>query len=59
MKLYLHISILVLLASTARAQEAQNEAGRSFRANCMGCHQAPDVRFGPDRAWLDQIRRTA
>lgn len=32
---------------------------QKFRKNCMHCHQPPDLRFASDRAWLDQLKRTA
>ncbi len=34
-------------------------AGETFRKTCLHCHQAPDLRFGTDRTWNDQLRRTA
>jgi hypothetical protein len=34
-------------------------AGETFRKTCLHCHQAPDLRFGTDRTWHDQLRRTA
>ena len=34
-------------------------AGQNFRKNCITCHQPPDRAFATDRAWLDQINRTA
>jgi hypothetical protein len=44
------------------AQPSQAEvlsAGETFRKTCLHCHQAPDLRFGTDRIWHDQLRRTA
>lgn len=35
------------------------EAGAIFQRNCASCHQPPDTQFATDRAWLDQINRTA
>ena len=35
------------------------EAGALFQKNCLGCHQPPDVTFATDRAWIDQLNRTA
>lgn len=35
------------------------EAGRLFEKNCISCHRPPDTVFATDRAWLDQINRTA
>jgi hypothetical protein len=34
-------------------------AGRTFRKTCFHCHQVPDLRFGTDLVWLDQLHRTA
>ena len=33
--------------------------GDNFRRNCLHCHQPPDLQFATDRAWLDQVHRTA
>lgn len=35
------------------------EAGAVFQKNCISCHQPPDLKFASDRAWLDQLNRTA
>ena len=35
------------------------EAGAMFQKNCISCHQPPDLKFATDRAWLDQLNRTA
>ena len=35
------------------------EAGLMFQKNCISCHQPPDLKFATDRAWLDQLNRTA
>ncbi len=35
------------------------EAGAVFQKNCNSCHQPPDLKFATDRAWLDQLNRTA
>ena len=35
------------------------EIGEKFRRTCTHCHQVPDLQFATDRAWLDQIHRTA
>ena len=40
------------VASTAHARQA-------FEQRCANCHVPPDLRFATDRAWLDQVRRTA
>ena len=35
------------------------QAGNLFEKNCISCHRPPDLAFATDRAWLDQIKRTA
>jgi mono/diheme cytochrome c family protein len=35
------------------------EAGAMFQKNCISCHRPPDLKFAADRAWLDQLNRTA
>ena len=35
------------------------DAGAKFQQNCISCHQPPDLALATDRAWLDQINRTA
>jgi hypothetical protein len=39
--------------------ELVTSIGAKFQTNCMHCHRPPDLRFRTDRAWLDQIHRTA
>ena len=34
-------------------------AGAKYRKTCLHCHQPPDLRFATERAWLDQVNRTA
>jgi hypothetical protein len=45
-------------AGHAGAGHADEPAAQLFR-RCTSCHQPPDAEFATDRAWLDQIRRTA
>jgi hypothetical protein len=47
------------LAAPVCAQTSPAEVGQSFRTRCLSCHQPPDVNLALDRAWLDQIHRTA
>jgi mono/diheme cytochrome c family protein len=62
-----HISVLlrhrsvwtVVLALTWTGGVVATEARSQFQANCQGCHQPPDLAYSSDRAWLDQIQRTA
>jgi uncharacterized membrane protein len=41
-----------------RADEKPDVA-TMFKARCAGCHAVPDVGLRTDRAWLDQVKRTA
>ena len=54
---------LLALPALAVAREAETfgraEAAKLFRRSCRGCHTLPDVAEPLDRAWLDQVRRTA
>ena len=43
----------------AAAAQEEGRAGALFAKNCMACHQAPDLRFSVDRAWLNQVKDTA
>ena len=50
----------VSLAFEGPAQhDLVTDAGRVFAQRCSSCHQAPDLKFATDRAWLDQVNRTA
>lgn len=73
--LTLSLSVSFLLAGSPRATgqsdrgsrspsvgadaEKIAEAGAMFQKNCISCHQPPDLKFATDRAWLDQLNRTA
>jgi len=35
------------------------DAAGLFRARCATCHTVPDPALRTDRAWLDQVHRTA
>ena len=37
----------------------QHAAATLFKRKCQSCHTVPDTRHELDRAWLDQIKRTA
>ena len=54
---------LVVCATTGDAAEPTAaevaEAGVKYRKTCLHCHEAPDLRFETERAWLDQVNRTA
>lgn len=46
-----------------RAAEAEDkpepEVARMFKHRCASCHAVPDPDVRTDRAWLDQVKRTA
>jgi len=56
-----------LAALLPRAASSQDAAGpeevpgveSTFRRQCASCHAVPDRALRTDRAWLDQVRRTA
>ncbi|MHC4550973.1 MAG: hypothetical protein ACYTEZ_19660 [Planctomycetota bacterium] len=48
----------MLIAPPATEGGGRN-AGEIFQARCAGCHAVPDPALRTDRAWLDQVRRTA
>ena len=43
----------------AEGGEPPPDAGRLFLARCAACHSIPDPALRTDRAWLDQVNRTA
>ena len=56
------LAIAMALAWTVEAAGQTPEqagAGLLFKFRCLSCHQAPDLNFATDRAWLDQVNRTA
>ena len=60
------LSVLVLLAVSGPMGVAAGptateiaKAGAKYRKTCLHCHEAPDLRFETERAWLDQVNRTA
>ena len=46
-------------SATAQSDALVAEIGAKFLRNCTHCHQPPDLQFATDRAWLDQVHRTA
>lgn len=54
---------VLLLAPAALAEEGPEltpaEAARAFQRTCSPCHTVPDRSSAFDRAWLDQVNRTA
>ncbi len=59
-RMFTVVAVFALL-TPARAQTNSQvaEAGQTFKQRCQSCHQAPDLNFATDRAWLDQVNRTA
>ena len=52
----------ILVPSAWSAEPSRREvaaAAATFRKTCLHCHQGPDLRFSTDRAWFDQLHRTA
>lgn len=46
--------------SSAGAQAFTSAQAREiFEGRCVECHVPPDPLFETDRAWIDQVRRTA
>lgn len=43
----------------AAKDDAVAQAGEMFTSRCVTCHQAPDLTFATDRAWLTQVLDTA
>jgi cytochrome c2 len=50
-------AIFLVPASPLRGED--KSAGEVFQARCASCHTVPDPALRTDRAWLDQIKRTA
>jgi len=71
--LFLSVAVLLICPPRVNAQsesrsrkepanvdtEKVAKAGLLFQKNCISCHQPPDLKFATDRAWLDQLNRTA
>jgi mono/diheme cytochrome c family protein len=49
----------IALVPPDAARGEDKSAGAVFRARCAACHTVPDPALRTDRAWLDQINRTA
>ncbi len=43
----------------SQSPAAIRSAGQVFQKRCAHCHVIPDPKNRTDRAWLDQINRTA
>ena len=43
----------------SQSPAAIRAAGQVFQNRCARCHVIPDQKHGTDRAWLDQVNRTA
>ena len=50
---------LALLDAPASRAGAPDSAGEMFAQRCANCHPVPDPKIATDRAWLDQVNRTA
>ncbi len=53
------VCCLLASPSALHAQVTPQAAGKTFQTQCLSCHQPPDLTLATDRAWLDQIKRTA
>ena len=49
----------IALVPPAASRGEDGSAGEIFQARCASCHTVPDPALRTDRAWLDQIKRTA
>ena len=53
------LALALLWLPALAAADERAEAGKGFSQRCINCHQAPDLNYSTDRAWLDQVNRTA
>ena len=56
------LAALLVALALARAPAARgggDDPGALFTSRCANCHAVPDPAIATDRAWLDQVRRTA
>jgi len=49
----------IALVPPSASKGEGSSAGEVFQARCASCHAVPDPALRTDRAWLDQIKRTA
>jgi hypothetical protein len=49
----------IALVPPAATGGEEPSAGEVFQARCASCHAVPDPALRTDRAWLDQVKRTA
>ncbi len=49
----------VLIATSSPATGKEPAVAEMFRQRCSSCHTVPDPEIRTDRAWLDQVNRTA
>jgi len=52
-------AVLAGTASAVPAGDGEAEAATLFQDRCATCHTVPDPALRTDRAWLDQVNRTA
>lgn len=55
------VTTMLAAAGTLSGQTAKaiQRAGKIFENRCARCHVIPDPEHRTDRAWLDQVNRTA
>jgi mono/diheme cytochrome c family protein len=53
------LAAVATLAFPAFGGDQPSDAGALFRTRCAACHAVPDPALRTDRAWLDQVNRTA
>ena len=53
------LSTAFVLAPSGLAGDGDAAVAAMFQARCASCHTVPDATLRGDRAWLDQIDRTA
>ena len=49
----------IALSPPPAATAGEGHAAKLFQHSCASCHTVPDPAIRTDRAWLDQVRRTA
>ena len=45
-------------SGAAQSKEELAQASATYSAQCIKCHQPPDLGLKTDLAWLDQVNRT-
>ncbi len=52
------IGLVGFAGSYAGGVALEDSSAKLFRQNCMSCHQAPDLAYPTDRAWLERASST-